>query len=182
MTGSRRRFASHRALVSTLGRTVTATSGQRGQQVLDRREPRLQRCDVRAGGVLLGRSVHDDQLAVGLQGATISAAACSVPRPLDHIAGMPQDKVYRCARRGPRHGGAGESQAVNEPVIDDAAGPGQDTTAALHRIADGVGTILLAASIRRNRWWNVPFHLTGRGIITSDWANRRPCHRRLRLR
>jgi hypothetical protein len=69
-------------------------------------------------------------------------------------------------------------------VIDDAAGLWQDTTAALHRIADIVGTILLAASIRRNRWWNVPFHLTGRGIITSDWANRRQSclHRRLRLR
>jgi hypothetical protein len=29
-----------------------------------------------------------------------------------------------------------------------------------------VGKIRLAASVRRNHWWNVPFHLTGRGITT----------------
>ena len=39
-----------------------------------------------------------------------------------------------------------------------------DTKATLHRFAQVIGKIRLAASIRRNHWWNVPFHLTGRGI------------------
>jgi len=42
----------------------------------------------------------------------------------------------------------------------------QDTKATLHRFAQVVGKIRLAASARRNHWWNVPFHLTGRGITT----------------
>jgi hypothetical protein len=42
----------------------------------------------------------------------------------------------------------------------------QDTKATLHRYVQVVGKIRLAASIRRNHWWNVPFHLTGRGITT----------------
>ena len=42
----------------------------------------------------------------------------------------------------------------------------QDTKATLHRFAQVVGKIRLAASVRRNHWWNVPFHLTGRGITT----------------
>ncbi len=41
-----------------------------------------------------------------------------------------------------------------------------DTKATLHRFAQIVGKIRLAASVRRNHWWNVPFHLTGRGITT----------------
>jgi hypothetical protein len=36
----------------------------------------------------------------------------------------------------------------------------------LHRFAQIVGKVRLAASPRRNHWWNVPFHLTGRGITT----------------
>lgn len=40
----------------------------------------------------------------------------------------------------------------------------QDTKETLHRFAQVVGKIRLAASVRRNHWWNVPFHLTGRGI------------------
>ncbi|MER6592936.1 DUF5996 family protein [Micromonospora purpureochromogenes] len=40
----------------------------------------------------------------------------------------------------------------------------QDTKATLHRFAQVVGKIRLAASVRRNHWWNVPFHVTGRGI------------------
>lgn len=36
----------------------------------------------------------------------------------------------------------------------------------LHRFAQVVGKVRLAASPRRNHWWNVPFHLTGRGITT----------------
>jgi hypothetical protein len=44
--------------------------------------------------------------------------------------------------------------------------PWQDTKDTLHRYAQVVGKIRLAASIRRNHWWNVPFHLTGQGITT----------------
>lgn len=42
----------------------------------------------------------------------------------------------------------------------------QDTKATLHRFLQVVGKIRLAASVRRNRWWNVPYYLTGRGITT----------------
>ncbi|MBW8482517.1 DUF5996 family protein [Actinomadura parmotrematis] len=35
-----------------------------------------------------------------------------------------------------------------------------------HRYVQIVGKVRLAASDRRNHWWNVPFHLTGRGITT----------------
>ncbi|MGH3824202.1 MAG: DUF5996 family protein [Pseudonocardiaceae bacterium] len=41
-----------------------------------------------------------------------------------------------------------------------------DTKETLHRFAQVVGKVRLAASVRRNHWWNVPFHLTGRGITT----------------
>jgi hypothetical protein len=41
-----------------------------------------------------------------------------------------------------------------------------DSRATLHRYAQVVGKIRLAASPRRNHWWNVPFHVTGRGITT----------------
>ncbi|UNZ21576.1 DUF5996 family protein [Streptomyces sp. 891-h] len=40
------------------------------------------------------------------------------------------------------------------------------TKETLHRFAQIVGKIRLAASPRRNHWWNVPFHVTGRGITT----------------
>ncbi|WP_333772970.1 DUF5996 family protein [Streptomyces sp. IBSBF 3136] len=42
----------------------------------------------------------------------------------------------------------------------------RDTKETLHRFAQIVGKIRLAASSRRNHWWNVPFHVTGRGITT----------------
>ena len=42
----------------------------------------------------------------------------------------------------------------------------QDTKTTLHRFLQVVGKIRLAASVRRNHWWNVPFHLTGRGITS----------------
>ncbi|MEU8926510.1 DUF5996 family protein [Kitasatospora sp. NPDC048545] len=42
----------------------------------------------------------------------------------------------------------------------------RDTKETVHRFAQVVGKIRLAASVRRNHWWNVPFHLTGRGITT----------------
>lgn len=41
-----------------------------------------------------------------------------------------------------------------------------DSLATVHRFAQVVGKVRLAASPRRNHWWNVPFHLTGRGITT----------------
>jgi hypothetical protein len=42
----------------------------------------------------------------------------------------------------------------------------QDTKATLHRFCQVIGKLRLAASVRRNHWWNVPFHLTGRGTTT----------------
>ncbi|MFD9130516.1 DUF5996 family protein [Kitasatospora sp. NPDC059571] len=45
-------------------------------------------------------------------------------------------------------------------------GEWRDTKETLHRFTQVVGKIRLAASVRRNHWWNVPFHLTGRGITT----------------
>jgi len=42
----------------------------------------------------------------------------------------------------------------------------QDTKATLHRFAQVVGKIRLAAGPRRNHWWHAPFHLTGRGLTT----------------
>jgi uncharacterized protein DUF5996 len=42
----------------------------------------------------------------------------------------------------------------------------QDTKDTLHRYAQVVGKIRLAASVRRNHWWHVPFHLTGSGVTT----------------
>lgn len=42
----------------------------------------------------------------------------------------------------------------------------QDTKSTLHRFLQIVGKIRLAAGIRRNHWWGIPFHLTGRGLTT----------------
>ncbi|MFG2604786.1 DUF5996 family protein [Streptomyces sp. NPDC048514] len=42
----------------------------------------------------------------------------------------------------------------------------RDTKETLHRFTQIVGKIRLAESARRNHWWNVPFHVTGRGITT----------------
>ncbi|NMI00296.1 DUF5996 family protein [Pseudonocardia acidicola] len=47
----------------------------------------------------------------------------------------------------------------------------RDSLATLHRFAQVVGKIRLAASHRRNHWWNVPFHLTGRGITTRPMGD-----------
>ncbi len=41
----------------------------------------------------------------------------------------------------------------------------------LHRFAQVVGKVRLAASPRRNHWWNVPFHVTGRGITTRPMGD-----------
>lgn len=40
------------------------------------------------------------------------------------------------------------------------------TKQTLHRFAQIVGKIRLAAAPRRNHWWHVPLHLTGRGITS----------------
>ncbi|RCG30193.1 hypothetical protein DQ384_15670 [Sphaerisporangium album] len=42
----------------------------------------------------------------------------------------------------------------------------RDTKDTLHRFAQVVGKIRLAAGVRRNHWWNAPFHVTGRGLTT----------------
>ncbi len=42
----------------------------------------------------------------------------------------------------------------------------RDTKETLHRFCQVIGKIRLAASVRRNHWWNVPFHLTGRGVTS----------------
>lgn len=47
----------------------------------------------------------------------------------------------------------------------------KDTLATVHRFAQIVGKIRLAASPRRNHWWHVPFHLTGRGITTRPMTD-----------
>jgi hypothetical protein len=52
---------------------------------------------------------------------------------------------------------------VFPPIPLSSWAPSKDT---LHRFAQVVGKIRLAQSPRRNHWWNVPFHLTGRGITT----------------
>ncbi|MBO1413031.1 DUF5996 family protein [Streptomyces sp. FH025] len=46
----------------------------------------------------------------------------------------------------------------------------QDSKETVHRFAQVVGKIRLAYSARRNHWWNVPYHLTGRGITTRPMA------------
>jgi hypothetical protein len=46
-----------------------------------------------------------------------------------------------------------------------------DTKATLHRYLQVVGKIRLDQSPIRNHWWNVPFHLTGRGITTRPMGS-----------
>src|SRR5258708_10413588 len=41
-----------------------------------------------------------------------------------------------------------------------------ETKETLLRFLQVVGKIRLAAAVRRNHWWHVPFHLTGRGLTT----------------
>jgi hypothetical protein len=41
-----------------------------------------------------------------------------------------------------------------------------ETKQTLHRFVQIVGKVRLAESVRRNHWWNVPFHVTGQGITT----------------
>jgi hypothetical protein len=42
----------------------------------------------------------------------------------------------------------------------------RETKETLHRFEQLIGKIRLSASTRRNHWWHVPFHVTGRGITT----------------
>jgi hypothetical protein len=42
----------------------------------------------------------------------------------------------------------------------------RETKETLHRFCQIVGKLRLAASPRRNHWWNVPFHLTARGMTS----------------
>lgn len=42
----------------------------------------------------------------------------------------------------------------------------------LHRFLQLVGKIRLASSARRNHWWNVPYHVTGRGLTTRPMGLR----------
>jgi hypothetical protein len=44
------------------------------------------------------------------------------------------------------------------------------TRETLHRFAQILGKVRLAASPRRNHWWNVPLHLTGRGLTTRPMS------------
>ena len=41
-----------------------------------------------------------------------------------------------------------------------------DTKDTLHRFLQIVGKLRLANAPRRNHWWHIPFHLTGRGLTT----------------
>ncbi|MFP5347939.1 MAG: DUF5996 family protein [Actinomycetes bacterium] len=59
---------------------------------------------------------------------------------------------------------SGDSRSPAWPAMPYASW--RDTLETVHRFAQVVGKIRLAASPRRNHWWNVPFHLTGRGITT----------------
>jgi hypothetical protein len=55
---------------------------------------------------------------------------------------------------------------VTELFPDLPYGDWIETRETLHRFVQVIGKIRLAASPRRNHWWNVPLHLTGRGLTT----------------
>jgi Family of unknown function (DUF5996) len=44
----------------------------------------------------------------------------------------------------------------------------QDTKQTLHRFLQIAGKVRLAQSPLRNHWWNVPFHLTARGLTSRS--------------
>jgi hypothetical protein len=59
------------------------------------------------------------------------------------------------------------NRILRQPVFPAISYPAwRDSLATVHRFAQVIGKIRLAASPRRNHWWNVPFHVTGRGITT----------------
>lgn len=47
----------------------------------------------------------------------------------------------------------------------------EPTKETLHRFLQIVGKIRLSTAPRRNHWWHVPFHLTGRGITTRPMGH-----------
>jgi hypothetical protein len=55
------------------------------------------------------------------------------------------------------------------PDLTDTSWP--ETLATLHRFTQLVGKIRLAASARRNLWWNVAFSRTGRGLTTRPMGS-----------
>ncbi|MEV7693480.1 DUF5996 family protein [Microbacterium sp. NPDC089189] len=57
---------------------------------------------------------------------------------------------------------------LSEEVPYDDWTPTKET---LHRFVQIVGKLRLALSVRRNHWWNVPFHLTGTGITTRPMGD-----------
>ena len=58
----------------------------------------------------------------------------------------------------------------------------RDTKQTLHRFCQVVGKLRLAASVRRNHWWNVPFHHRSASPPAHGPARRQPdLHHRLRL-
>jgi hypothetical protein len=57
-----------------------------------------------------------------------------------------------------------DHEATPWPDLTQTSWP--EALATLHRFAQLVGKIRLAASPRSNHWWNVALHLTGRGLTT----------------
>ncbi len=47
----------------------------------------------------------------------------------------------------------------------------RDSLHTLHRFLQIVGKVRLAASARRNHWWNIPFHVTGSGLTTRPMGD-----------
>jgi len=92
---------------------------------------------------------------------TVDVAMMELPdRPYPaspHQAALPRD------RRGTRQSRKGSAMELFPPL---PLAAWQDTKETLHRFEQVVGKIRLASSARRNHWWNVPFHITGRGITT----------------
>jgi hypothetical protein len=58
-----------------------------------------------------------------------------------------------------------------EPFPDIPFAVWKHTLGTVHRFAQVVGKIRLAASPRRIHWWNVLFHVTGRGITTRPMTD-----------
>jgi hypothetical protein len=65
---------------------------------------------------------------------------------------------------GRRKQGRGEAQVELFPPMP--LEEWVDTKETLHRFVQIVGKIRLAASPRRNHWWTIAFHVTGRGVTT----------------
>src|SRR5688500_2292218 len=69
--------------------------------------------------------------------------------------------------RGIPEGGVSQDEVDHMELFPEIPlGAWADSKATVHRFAQIVGKVRLSASVRRNHWWNVPFHLTGRGITT----------------